>query len=521
MLRENFHSLFRMALYTSFTLGSWTSLIAHGRVALLVGGGDEAEMSPAGEIRSVDPDGNQFHESFVNLGTAFRNADWRVQILYGGNETVCDPNSSGGRACPAGAPADSPYRRSSLASDIGVDEDSMSMATRVDFFASLDRLIEARMNDQILFIFPTHGGHNFDRGTVRLSLGNGEFIDTNDPELTRRLQELRQGGAQLGFVLGSCESGRSIPDLSDFGCVLSTSNSSTVAYSNDANADRTLASCMLSGSSCRSIFSGPPPALTLDEVYIRTLVRSANETPDVIPLLSGDITSQALFDGMNNTEARQAWINQLTARVPETIRTLLPRERIRDELEEQVNYLDDISFYYQLAFSRNEGDNLFESLGADSRTSDTILEDCSTLSNFNFGDLYENIQSILEVTSPIDRATLYDRLLVAAGNGPMLISREEFIGGPETLRALRTEIEDEIRILRNLYGEEDLHLNDPSLASELSLIRIHITNTLRVIQDKMRRLLSLISLNRAASYIRSRESGNMTPAQQACADFRL
>ncbi len=76
---------------------------AHARIAIVVGGGDEATLSPTGEVISAGP--NMFREPFGEIGRAFENPgssahDWDARYLYGGNETVCDASASGDRACP-------------------------------------------------------------------------------------------------------------------------------------------------------------------------------------------------------------------------------------------------------------------------------------------------------------------------------------------------------------------------------------------------------------------------------------
>ncbi len=85
----------------------------------------------------------------------------------------------------------SAYSRDTVAQEMGVAPGRIQPATRQALLDSLDAILQQNISgEQILLVFPTHGGRSADdqKSTI-LSLGNGETMETDDPELIRRFQE--------------------------------------------------------------------------------------------------------------------------------------------------------------------------------------------------------------------------------------------------------------------------------------------------------------------------------------------
>jgi len=510
-----------MGLITSFKFCRLVALIVAGvfarspkaeaRIALIVGGGGEATVNEAGEVISAQE--NLFREHFVQLGRSFEGrtgaSAWEARYFFGGNETTCVP-ASGGSACPPSGdvPSDS-YSRATLANDMGVQPARIRMATRQNFLDSLDELLARPVSGgQILFVFPTHGSRQYPPDgagvfSTRLALGNDEWISTDDPELITRLQQLRERRAQMGFVQGSCHGGYALRDWTEFGCVITASPVDLTARNSASVADGALASCMGSGSVCGTIFWDR--RTSLDEVYIRTIVQSAIENPADVPLMSGDGVSRSYYQGFFDRSPRHS----------------LGEQRF-DDMQEDVSgsYLP--SLVQDLLHPSAGADSLFAALENRRRSEHLIVTDCWTISDFTVASetLVANLNQIWDVVEPRHRSDLYNRLFAAAGPYPLPFTREEFVNIDGTLAAINREIVRLRTELHSLYRREIERMREGNTGA-LTSVRESIRERLTAFRDQVNRMLSLSSLNRAASYIHTRDSGNLTPEQQACADFEL
>lgn len=249
---------------------------AVNRIALIFGGNCE------GDHRQ-----NQFFNGMSRASRQLQNRNWQTHVLYGDSRSrcvSCSPGSSRSNCCPTDMDQ-SQWRLDLFAEAAGIATRDIPPATRTELFATLDRIIadpSVEANVQVLMIINTHGARTAD-GHQELCLSDGTSLRTDDPELIRRLRQLRdQRHVRLGFINDSCFSGASVADFSPFGCVLTSGSAHEAVWGGESTPIAHL-NMIFQSSSIQSPFDlNQDHRLSMEELFLENLLnRTVYNQPQI------------------------------------------------------------------------------------------------------------------------------------------------------------------------------------------------------------------------------------------------
>ncbi len=182
---------------------------------------------------------NGVYKLTADVAKSLQSRNWTIDAIAGGSLA----RAATDQAAKSGTLID-PLKQA-----LGLTSDEIKKTTKANLIASLDKASQTlEAGDQMLLQIYTHGGPGYEGNahtvcTTEESPANepnnqppnepNTQVDTNlainDPEVIAKLDLLKKKGVKLGFLDTSCFGGGSVPQLSRFGCVISTTTAKNMA----------------------------------------------------------------------------------------------------------------------------------------------------------------------------------------------------------------------------------------------------------------------------------------------------
>ena len=166
---------------------------------------------------------------------------------------------------------------------------NIETSSKERFFAKLDALIEKTSSggtgqNQVLIAMNSHGSNG------GICISENESLSFNDPELQKRLSKLKQN-AKIGIIVESCYSGSAIPELSKFGCVLSSQAANSFGTSGAGG----MGMIELLGNDYSKTGS------SMEDLFLHMQANSKENLPQLSGFSEGKIISENYFSQFSNT----------------------------------------------------------------------------------------------------------------------------------------------------------------------------------------------------------------------------